>query len=59
MEKLAIFGGPKVKTTPFGTGKRFVLEAPEKDTVFYVFGNQVKDMEAKLRGMYGMKHCNG
>jgi perosamine synthetase len=66
MEKLAIFGGSKVKTSPFGTGKRmgeaekrYVLEALEKDTLFYVFGNQVREMEAKLRSMYGKKHCNG
>jgi len=66
IEKLAIFGGSKVKTTPFGTGRRmgetekqYVLEALEKDTLFYVFGNQVREMEVKLRGMYGMKHCNG
>jgi len=66
MSKLAILGGPKVKTTPFGTGKRFgeeekrqVLEALESDILFYVFGTKVRQMEAKMGAMYGMKHCNG
>jgi perosamine synthetase len=66
MEKLALFGGPKTKTTPFGAGKRFgeeekkeVLEVLESDILFYVFGTKVREMEAKMRGMYGMEHCNG
>ncbi|UCF99613.1 MAG: DegT/DnrJ/EryC1/StrS family aminotransferase [Spirochaetaceae bacterium] len=66
MEKLALFGGSKTKTTPFGVGKRFgeeekqeVLEVLDSDILFYVFGTKVREMEAKMRGMYGMKHCNG
>ena len=39
--------------------KKYVFEALENDILFYVFGNQVRDMENKLRSMYGMKHCNG
>jgi perosamine synthetase len=64
--KLALLGGPKAKTCPFGTGKRFgdaekkqVIEALDSDVLFYVFGKKVKEMEAKLKGMYGLKHCNG
>ncbi|MBN2552655.1 MAG: DegT/DnrJ/EryC1/StrS family aminotransferase [Spirochaetales bacterium] len=66
MEKLALFGGPKTKTSPFGEGKRFgdeekreVLEALDNDILFYVFGTKVREMEARMSGMYGMKHCNG
>jgi perosamine synthetase len=66
MEKLALFGGPKTKTKPFGEGKRLgaeekkeVLEVLDSDILFYVFGAKVREMEAKMRGMYGIKHCNG
>jgi perosamine synthetase len=66
MGKLALFGGPKTKTTPFGDGKRFgegekkeVLEVLDSDILFYVFGTKVREMEAKMRVIYGMKHCNG
>ncbi len=66
MERLAIMGGPKSKTTPFGTGRRFgeqekkeVLEALDSDILFYVFGTKVKELEAAMRSLYGMKHCNG
>ena len=41
MEKLAIYGGTPVKTTPYGTGKRFgkeelknLEEALEQNTLF-------------------------
>jgi perosamine synthetase len=63
---LALFGGTKTKTTPFGTGKRFddaekqqVMEALDSDILFYVFGTKVHEMEDKLKNMYGMKYCNG
>jgi perosamine synthetase len=65
-ERLAIDGGERVKRTPFGTGRRLgdaekqqVAEALESDVLFYVSGTKVKEMEAKMRAMYGMKHCNG
>ena len=64
MEELAIHGGPKTKTTPFGKGNRFGPEelenlkaALEQNTLFYWFGNQVKQMTARFAEMYGMKHC--
>jgi perosamine synthetase len=66
MEKLALFGGPKTKTRPFGTGRRLgeeerreVLEVLESDVLFYVFGSKVHEMEGQMRAMYGLKHCNG
>jgi perosamine synthetase len=66
MEKLAIDGGPKAKTTPFGKGRRFgdeekrqVLEALESDVLFYVFGSKVKEMESRMKAMYRMKYASG
>jgi perosamine synthetase len=66
MEKLALNGGTKTKTTPFGTGRRFgevekklVLEALDSDVLFYVFGTMVKRMESMMKSMYGMKYASG
>lgn len=49
MEALALFGGPKAKKTPYGTGKRFgaaeleqLAEALEQNTLFYAHGRKVK-----------------
>jgi dTDP-4-amino-4,6-dideoxygalactose transaminase len=60
---LAIFGGQQVKTTPFGTGKRFgldeateLLEALEQNTLFYHFGNKVKQFLSDFNEMYGVKY---
>lgn len=64
MDKLALYGGEKVKKTPFGTGKRFdgseltyLKEALEQNTLFYWYGNKVKTLTQKFADMYGMKHC--
>lgn len=45
MDKLALLGGPKAKTTPYGTGKRFdgselryLQQALEQNTLFYFHG---------------------
>lgn len=64
MEKLALYGGEKVKTTPYGTGKRFdgselkyLEEALNQNTLFYWAGNKVKELNKKFAEMYGMKHC--
>ncbi len=64
MEKLAIFGGEKVKNTPFQTGKRFgaeellqLEEALNQNTLFYWHGNKVKQFNEKFAKMYGVKHC--
>ena len=64
MTELALYGGPKTKTTPFGTGSRFgdtelkyLKEALNQNTLFYWFGDKVKQLTAKFADMYGMKHC--
>ncbi|MDQ1910679.1 DegT/DnrJ/EryC1/StrS family aminotransferase [Paenibacillus sp. GD4] len=63
MEQLALLGGPKVKTTPFGTGRRFgleeatqLLEALEQNTLFYHFGGKVKQFLNDFNVMYGVKY---
>ncbi|MCC2686005.1 MAG: DegT/DnrJ/EryC1/StrS family aminotransferase [Paenibacillaceae bacterium] len=62
--KLAIHGGPKTKTTPFGTGRRFgleeaqqLLEALEQNTLFYHKGKKVTQFLADFGALYGVKHC--
>jgi len=64
MEQLAIFGGKPVKTTPFGTGKRYgaeelqqLREALEQETLFYWHGTKVKYFCEKLAQIYNMPHC--
>lgn len=64
MEKIALYGGKPVKTTPYGTGKRFgeeeianLKEALEQNTLFYWFGNMTKRFCQKFADMYGAKHC--
>jgi dTDP-4-amino-4,6-dideoxygalactose transaminase len=66
LEKLARDGGPKTKTTPFGKGRRLgdeekrqVLEVLESDVLFYVFGSKVREMESRMKAMYGMKYASG
>ncbi len=61
--KLAIQGGSKVKTTPYGTGKRFgleeakeLLEALEQNTLFYHLGGKVKRFLSDFNELYGVKH---
>jgi perosamine synthetase len=62
-EQLALNGGPMVKNTPFGTGKRFVfeeakelLEALEQNTLFYHFGSKVKKFLSDFNDMYGVPY---
>jgi len=64
MENLALFGGNPVKTTPFGTGKRFgeeelaqLKEALDQQTLFYWHGKKVKAFCEKLAKIYGVGHC--
>jgi dTDP-4-amino-4,6-dideoxygalactose transaminase len=66
MEKLALHGGPKVKTGPFGSGKRFgkeelkeLVDVIDSDMLFYVFGSKVKEMESRMRGLYGLGYAAG
>jgi perosamine synthetase len=61
--KLAIHGGAMTKSTPFGTGKRFgseeaqqLLEALEQNTLFYHFGNKVKQFLADFNEMYHTRY---
>ncbi|MGI2296691.1 DegT/DnrJ/EryC1/StrS family aminotransferase [Paenibacillus sp. GXUN7292] len=62
-EKLAINGGSKVKTTPFGTGKRFgfeevteLVEALNQNTLFYHFGAKVKQFLKDFNELYGVRY---
>lgn len=64
MEKLAIYGGDKVKTTPFTKEPRFgkeelrqLEEAMAQDTLFYWKGSKVKELNRKFADLYGMKYC--
>jgi dTDP-4-amino-4,6-dideoxygalactose transaminase len=62
-DKLAIHGGEKVKSTPFGKGKRFgeeelkeLSEALEQNTLFYHTGSKVKQFLADFNHLYGVKY---
>jgi len=64
MENLALYGGEKVKTTPFGSGVRFgdeelknLKEALEQNTLFYWYGDKVKELNRKFAKLYGIKYC--
>lgn len=64
MEKLAIHGGTPVKTTPYGTAKRFgkreleyLEQALEQNTLFYWKGSFAKRLCEKFSEIYGVKHC--
>ena len=64
MDKLALHGGPKAKTSPYGEGKRFagkelqyLQEALEQNTLFYWYGEKVKAFTARFAEMYGTKQC--
>ncbi|MCD4770636.1 MAG: DegT/DnrJ/EryC1/StrS family aminotransferase, partial [Bacteroidales bacterium] len=64
MTHLAINGGPKTKTEPFGTGKRFgqeekdqLMEVIDNDMLFYCFGNKVYEFQDVFAKMHNMKHC--
>lgn len=61
--ELALFGGPKAKQSPYGTGKRFgeeeakeVLEALEQETLFYHFGKKVKTFLEDFNQLYGLQY---
>ena len=64
MSELAIHGGPKAKTTPFGSGKRFgeeekkqLMEVIDSDMLFYFFGKKVFELQNTIAQRYNMKHC--
>ena len=64
MEKIALYGGEKTKTTPYGTGKRFgkeelalLEEALNQNTLFYWYGKMTRELCRKFADMYGAKYC--
>lgn len=66
MEKLALYGGNKVKTTPYGMGERYGEEelaslksALSQNTLFYVSGASKKNKEVveKMTKMYGVPYA--
>ena len=65
-QKLAIHGGPKTKTTPYGTGMRFsevelayLKEALAQNTLFYGAGTLVKRACAGMQAYTGLPPCRG
>lgn len=63
IQALAIDGGPKTKTTPYGTGKRYVghelkylKQALESNTLFYGFGTMVKRACEAMKAYTGMPY---
>ncbi|OGV83500.1 MAG: hypothetical protein A2340_08325 [Lentisphaerae bacterium RIFOXYB12_FULL_60_10] len=61
--KLAINGGVKSKTVPYGTGQRFdaaeldrLKEALDQNTLFYGFGHLVKQACERMQTYTGMPH---
>ena len=63
-EKLALHGGPKAKTTPYGTGQRYMdnelkylQEALEQNTLFYGHGQMVKRACEKMCEYTGMPYA--
>lgn len=64
MEKLALYGGPKAKRTPFGLPKRhgdlekrYLSEVIDSGMLFYFFGTKVYEFQKRFAAMYGRKHC--
>ena len=62
--RLAIDGGEKVKTTPYGSGKRLgkaeedaVVEVIRSQTLFYAHGRKVHEAEEAFCRMYASKHA--
>jgi perosamine synthetase len=63
-EKLAILGGTKAKSTPYGTGSKYgpeeereVLSALKQGTLFYAFGQKTKALCSRFSELYGLKHA--
>lgn len=64
VEMLALYGGPKAKTVPYGTGQRFgdeekrqLAEALDQQTLFYAHGKKTREFRDKFSARYGVKHC--
>ena len=63
-EELALFGGNKVKQTPFKSGRKFtedevreVTEVLQGNSLFYRNGGKTKKMENIMQELYGVKHA--
>jgi len=63
MKQLALHGGPKAKTVPYGKGLRFngnelkyLQEALEQNTLFYSFGKQVQAACDAMRAYTGLEY---
>ncbi len=63
-EKLALHGGVKAKSTPYGTGAKYgpeeeqaVLSALKQGTLFYAHGKKTKALCEKLKDVYGLGHA--
>jgi perosamine synthetase len=62
--KLAMDGGDKAKSTPFGAGKRhgelekqLLAEVIDSDMLFYFMGSKVFEFQREFAAMYGKEHC--
>ena len=62
--ELAINGGPKTKTTPYGTGGRFgdeekraCAEALDQQTLFFASGNKTRQLREAFCARYGVQHA--
>jgi len=63
-EKLALFGGPKAKTTPTGMFQRYgeeelaqLREALAQNTLFYAHGSKVKTLCERFAALHGRTHA--
>ncbi|HOX07122.1 MAG TPA: DegT/DnrJ/EryC1/StrS family aminotransferase [Planctomycetota bacterium] len=63
-DELAIHGGPKAKTTPYGTGSKYgpeeereVIAALRQGTLFYAFGQKTKALCSRFSELYGLAHA--
>lgn len=63
---LALYAGPKAKSVPYGTGKRFgseeleqLKEALDQNTLFYWNGRKSKELFARFSEIYGIQYCTG
>lgn len=64
LQQLAINGGPKTKTTPYGTGQRFagnelryLQQALESNTLFYGYGTFVKRACEMMKDYTGRRYA--
>ncbi len=63
-EQLALYGGPKLKATPFTTGRRYgereleeLKDAIEQNTLFYAHGRKTRQFEEAFCRLYDIEYC--